>query len=97
MRARAAHVQPFDWRTVASKTATRASREHLLRCDVKVADVAVCQPYTLLKFNGREKFPVEHHIAEVRCVLRYRVDQVLTYSLLRVLPCTFAQLYGRIH
>ena len=59
----------------------------LLSGDVQVAYVAVSQSYALFEFDGREEFPIEYYITEVRRVLRYRVYQMLADCLPRVLPC----------
>ncbi len=70
MHARAAEIQPLDWRAVAGAFGRRAEREELIGCDFAVKDITVGHPIAPLDIEGAEDLPVNDSVGKIGRELR---------------------------
>src|SRR5215213_3113465 len=74
MRRRSAHPQVLDRRLVLRPARYRAREEELLERQLALEDVALGQPEVAFEVEWRQHLPVQDDVADVRRVLRDRVD-----------------------
>src|SRR5437764_677627 len=95
MRARAAHVQTADRRTVIAKSKNRARRKHLVEIEAAVHDVPSHKAEDTLEVERAKRLNPKHRVAEAGGKTFHRLQHQLGNFVAVIVPGSAVRQYWR--